>query len=168
MLAQIQLAGRTSGLNFDQAMKSAVAVIHKVKYRYMHGKKKQQLTTSEGRRQVPKFAVLNMIILLQDVAEFGGEKHITVGVATLVPSSPSPSPSSDSESDKTKDAPCLQVKAASSSIELAVVGKKLHKRFQRGVSYQAVDSNRPVHVANIQKHGGVHFFISEHKKEEVD
>ena len=94
------------------------------------------------------------------MAEFGGEKHITVGVAALVPS-----PSSSS--DKTSGTPCLQIKAASISIELAVVGKKLYKRFQRGVSYQAVAANRPVHVANIQKHGGVHFFIPEHKKEEV-
>ena len=30
MLAQIQLAGRTSGLNFQQALKSAVTVIHQV------------------------------------------------------------------------------------------------------------------------------------------
>ena len=30
MLAQIQLAGKTSGLKFVQAMKSAIAVIHKV------------------------------------------------------------------------------------------------------------------------------------------
>ena len=94
-------------------------------------------------------------VLLQDVAEFGGEKHITVGVATLVPS------------DKTSSSLCLQIKAASSSIELAVVGKKLQKRFKRGVSYQAVAANRPVHVANIQKHGGVNFFIPEHNKEEV-
>ena len=89
------------------------------------------------------------------MADFGEEKHITVGVATLEPS------------DKTSSIPCLHVKAASSSIELAVVGKKLHKRFKRGVSYQAVAANRPVHVTDIQKHGGVYFFIPEHAKEEV-
>ena len=70
-------------------------------------------------------------------------------------------------SSKISSVPCLHVKAASSSIELAVVGKRLFKRFKRGVSYEAVAANRPVHVANIQKHGGVYFFISEHSKEEV-
>ena len=33
MLAQIQLAGKSSGLKFIHAMKSAVAVIHKVQIR---------------------------------------------------------------------------------------------------------------------------------------
>ena len=89
------------------------------------------------------------------MADFGGEKQITVCVATLEPSS------------KTSSTPCLYAKAASSSIELAVVGKKLLKKFKRGVSYEAVAANRPVHVANIQKHGGIYFFIPEHSKEEV-
>ena len=31
MLAQIQLAGKTSGLKFQQALKTAVTVIHKVR-----------------------------------------------------------------------------------------------------------------------------------------
>jgi len=35
------------------------------------------------------------------------------------------------------------------------------------VSFQAVDSGRPVHVPNIQQHGGVFFFCPEHKTEEV-
>ena len=98
------------------------------------------------------------------MAEFGGEKHITVGVATLVPL---PSSSADNNNNKTSSSPYLEIKAASSIIELAVVGKKLQRRFQRGVSHQAVAANRPVHVANIHKHGGVHFFIPEHRKEEV-
>ena len=100
----------------------------------------------------------SLTTLFQDVAEFGGEKHITVGVATLVPL---PSAS------KTSGSPYLEIKAASNIIELAVVGKKLQRRFQRGVSHQAVAANRLVHVANIHKHGGVHFFIPEHRKEEV-
>ena len=65
--------------------------------------------------------------LFQDVAEFGGEKHITVGVATLVPL---PSPSADNNNNKTSSSPYLEIKAASSIIELAVVGKKLQRRFQ--------------------------------------
>ena len=103
----------------------------------------------------------SLTTLFQDVAEFGGEKHITVGVATLVPL-----PSADNNS-KTSSSPYLEIKAASNIIELAIVGKKLQRHFQQGVSHQAVAANRPVHVANIHKHGGVHFFIPEHRKEEV-
>ena len=98
-----------------------------------------------------------LLCLIQDVAEFGGEKHITVGVATL----------ESSGRTSSKGGTHLLVKAASSSIESAVVGKKLLRRFKRGVSYQAITANRPVHVSNIQKHGGVYFFIPEHGKEEV-
>ena len=35
------------------------------------------------------------------------------------------------------------------------------------MSFQAVNSGRPVHVPNVQKHGGVFFFCPEHKTEEV-
>lgn len=61
----------------------------------------------------------------------------------------------------------LHFKAASPKVESDIVGKKLNKRFKRGVSFQAVDANRPVHVAHIQKHGAVHFFIHDHNREEV-
>ena len=110
----------------------------------------------------------SLTTLFQDVAEFGGEKHITVGVATLVPlPSPSADNNNNNNNNKTSGSPYLEIKAASSIIALAVVGKKLQRRFQRGASHQAVAANRPVHVANIHKHGGVHFFIPEHRKEEV-
>ena len=70
-------------------------------------------------------------------------------------------------SNKSPDVTVLHFKAASPAIESVLVGKKLNQRFKRGVSFQAVDANRPLHVANIQKHGGVHFFIHDHRKEEV-
>ena len=69
--------------------------------------------------------------------------------------------------EKSSDVMALRFKAASPCIESDLVGKRLNQKYKRGVSFQAVDANRPVHVANIQKHGGVHFFIYEHRKEEV-
>lgn len=94
-------------------------------------------------------------VFLQDVADFGGGKQVTVGMAMLEPHA------------KESTTPCLCFKAASASVESEVVGKKLHRHFKRGVSFMAVDANRPVHVANIQKHGGVYFLIPEHNREEV-
>lgn len=95
------------------------------------------------------------LLWFKDAEEFGGDKEITVGVAILEPSS------------KTPNALSLHFKAASSSVESVVVGKKLSQRFRRGVSFQAIDANRPVYVENIHKHGGVHYFIPEHHKEDV-
>lgn len=87
--------------------------------------------------------------------EFGNNKSCTVAMALLEPTSNPP------------DSLCLSYKAASSSVESRVVGRKLHRTFKQGVSFLAVDAGRPVHVSNIQKHGKVYFFIPEHKAEDV-
>ncbi len=61
----------------------------------------------------------------------------------------------------------LVFKAASSDVSARVVTRKLLRSFKQGVSFKAVDSVRPVCVANIRKHGEVYFFIPEHNQEEV-
>ena len=95
------------------------------------------------------------MFLCQDAKEFGGDKDITVGVAVLEPSK------------KSSNSLSLLFKAASPRVEEEMVGKKLNEQFKRGVSFRAVNANRPLYVENIQKHGGVHFFIPGHCKEEV-
>ena len=69
--------------------------------------------------------------------------------------------------DPSSPTPCLLYKAASNGIASRVVGRTLLSSFQKGVSFEAVDSARPVCVQNILKHGGVYVFIKEHNLEEV-
>lgn len=61
----------------------------------------------------------------------------------------------------------LIFKAASSQFASRIVSRKLLRSFKQGVSFKAVDSGRPVCVANIRKHGEVYYFIPEHNQEEV-
>ena len=92
---------------------------------------------------------------LKDNIEFGGDKNCTVATAVL------------EHSSNHRGSVCLSYKAASSSIEGKVVGRKIHRTFKQGVSFLAVDTGRPVHVADIQKHGRVYFFIPEHRVPDV-
>ncbi len=63
--------------------------------------------------------------------------------------------------------PQLRVNAASHSLQPDIIGTVLLKESKVGVSYEALEDVRPVHVANIKAHGKVHHYVPKHNIDQV-
>ena len=63
--------------------------------------------------------------------------------------------------------PPLRVNAASQSLQPDIIGSTLTRDSKDGVSFQALDDGRPVHVTNIRSHGKVHFYLPQHDTKQV-